>query len=97
MVTEENMSLSTQAASPVAPSTYWPTPSRATTPPASTMRNTSCSARSQLSTAFSTTKAKAMKKTISRPGNRLCRGVTEVAVAARYTAAYSRIYRLTGE
>ena len=38
-----------------------------------------------------------MKKTISRPGSRLCRGVTEVAVAARYTAAYSRIYRLTGE
>lgn len=91
-----NISLSSQAAAPVTPSRYWPMPRSETTPPTATISSTRSSAFRQVSTVFSTTRAKPMKKTISRPWLRLPRGVTEVKITAAYTAAYSSTHRFRG-
>ena len=81
-VETENISLSTQEASPLTPNTYWATPSRETAVAASTSRAVKVCSFLRLSAPFSTTE-NSTKQKVRSPGSRLSWGFTDSTAAAR--------------
>ena len=82
-VETENISLSTQEASPLTPNTYWATPSRETAVAASTSRAVKVCSFLRLSAPFSTTRENSTKQKVRSPGSRLSWGFTDSTAAAR--------------
>jgi len=77
------VALCTQAAAPVAPSRYWPTPMAPTRVPASTIIPASISSALRVVNVFSIATGTRVKNTMSSAGCRLPRGVTDMKAAAR--------------